>query len=85
MLVTGVRLVRQKAELLGSVKRPSVPGSLGVKECLLSLDVVRKWLPAIILLGVDVSIGLLKQSCSSDLLSWWLRDEARKPGGCFSR
>ena len=59
MLVAGVRLVQQKAELLGSVKRLSVPGSLGVKEVLLSLDVVWKRLPAIILLGVDVSAGLL--------------------------
>ena len=85
MLVTGVRLVWQKAELLGSVKRPPVPGSLGVKECLLSLDVVRKWLPAIILLEVDVSAGPLKKSCLSDSLNWWLRDDTQKPGGGFSR
>ena len=62
MLVAVVRLVWQNAKLLGKAKMLPAPGLLGVKEHLLSQDVVQRWLPAIPLLGVDMSAGPLRES-----------------------
>ena len=66
-----VRLVQWNAELLGSAKILPAPVLLGVRECLLSQDVVWKWLLAIpALLGVDVSVGPLRENTSSISLNW---------------
>ena len=71
VLGAGVRLVRWNAKLLGSMKMLPAPELLGVKECLLSQDIVWRCLLAIpILLGVDVSAWLLRESRSSVSLNW---------------
>ena len=71
MLGAGVRLVWRNAELLGNAKILPAPDLLGARECLLSQDVVWKWLLVIpALLGVDVSGGPLRENRSSVSLNW---------------
>ena len=71
VLGAGVRLVWWNAELLKKEKILPAPGSLGVKEYLLSLDTAqRQLLSSPALLGVDVSAGPLRESRSSISLNW---------------